>query len=1713
MKEKNKKKFGKKKIAVTGAISLICLVAVFAGILSNKKIESNKGIDPELARAMTYEQFEDGSDSVEGTDNVKFSAAFLRDINDDGYAEKIMGTCRNVKERDDLYIELNVINEGYLKNGKIEIAGENFTLTTALPKDEEIKEDYYGITREIELNDIRNGVQKLVTGEISSTILNKINNYSRNDNKIILTGTYVTDDGTETQIRKEICLTVDWYGEAVAEINNTVQSKDIDDLSKGIKEDSDDFKISFKITTSETKNQLILSEQNTKAIIPQLNEYNPINVEVNSTVSSYNYNDDTRTLEIIDQKTNYSNGSIKPVSNNNEYNVVVTYPIEAYEAISTDTIDLNITTETYYKAYNNPNEEFNNPYSSNTAKATVWICYRKFPKDGQWARFDTVFTESISRRKSLNIYDGVSTEENDDTYKVGWRLTTGKEGKSDGAVIKETTDGNTRVNDQFIRSDSSLESIEDFSTNIGISIYSNNFLDKYDGWVKIYDDDTNELIEEYSARQVDSYNKGYYRFEKPVKHIRVETSANKSNSYLFISCLKKIDTEYITTHYTKEQFMDFKKVRTEACAYLGKDYVNKDTAISSLLEDTSYAEISVSERNICATDADINEKITIKASKRDKKYKSGWVDGSFLVKLPSCISVSKINSVTIDNTSVNISNYELIEKNRENFIKINTKNNDSEQQGYNITIDVNLLTNTGNKSDDIELYASNNVKCSYGRTEEDKYDVNDNLDTKEKVEYSSVGIEIVAPEGVSTNQIISDYDEKGSSVSSPKIVEMSPLYANVDNKDRQAKIGIQIINNYENTVSEVKVIGKIPFKGNSYAISTGDMGSTYTTKMTNTGIEIPEELKKTVTVYYSENENVDKNIENKANGWKMAEEVLNWDNIKTYLIDLGEYKMTKGEKMVFYYTIQLPKGLKYNDISYSHHGVYFCLDTIEGKYRTQIESGKTGIMMAEKFNLELTKYQRDRDKVVLGATYSVKEVINGEASEEAKTAITNEQGKLQIDGLYIEKEYEIQEIKSPDTYTLNSDKIRFITRVDENGNISVEKTQGDTKGDFTATKIEGQEYKVSVEVEDEVKSILKINKVEKDTNNPIVNVFYKITGGNLPTEGKIIRTDIYGNTSLEGLDINSEYTVQEIKATGYYLASEIKFKIVKDGNEFKIEKIEGDIKENSLVEENNVPTLNLKLENQKMPTYNLEITKIKTITEIGSETDQETEVLQGAKFQLYKGDKAIGTYTTNEKGQFTINNLYQYVEGKEEGEYTLKETVAPKGYAVIKDIVFKVKEEDGRLKFEPNDGTDRNYTSDGNTLKLQIEDSKIFKLVKRDGETKQPIANTKFAIYNIDEEETFAKDSKGEYVGTKETIDGKEYYTVTTNSSGEVEIDLPEGQYKAVELQAPEKYQINDEVYTFSIGNSDSLVGLEVEWTKEIGGYDDYNRIIKTSDGYYLMVNNGKAVKYNDDGEIQWETEVESDKAENFSDRREIIIEIDDGDYIFACQTGKKITKISNIGEIIWSKEAKEGLQIGSITKAKDGGFLLGGYRDTSCAVVTGGHSEIIKYNKDGEEEKVLKEVLTKDIEASEEGKSTEIGELIQTQDNGILITGKISGAYGFIVKYNQSLEIEWKSWLGDNNWNIIRTALETSDGSILIGGYFESANIDLGNGVSLKKNDYSRNAMLIKYNNKGEVQWAKSTEGKFGEIKQVIETSDGKYIAIGQDENYYRKCRINNCI
>ena len=369
-------KFSKKHSIISGTISAMFLVLLLVCGITTNKISKLNAMDPELRRAITYDQFEEGSDIVEGSeDDIRFSAFFLRDINGDGYAEKIKGTCKEINSNDNLYMELSVQGEAYLEDAVIEINGTNFNFLGNIAKDEQLKDNYFGNTRRIEFNTVRNGTQRLLEGQIKSSLIN-ISDFSKNDNKIILTGKYVNTDGTKKDIRKEIDLTVDWYIKNLgAKINNTRQDRDIKSV---INEKNNTVNLKFSIETSEdqlTKSidsrccNRFYNKHNIKATIPQLNGYNPINVY------SYggNYNNQTRELQI---------NETSDIDCSSNYTVTVEYPLQAYDLIEVDTIEIYIPIETYYECANNPNEEFDNPLRSYNAYSTITARYRNFPEGG-----------------------------------------------------------------------------------------------------------------------------------------------------------------------------------------------------------------------------------------------------------------------------------------------------------------------------------------------------------------------------------------------------------------------------------------------------------------------------------------------------------------------------------------------------------------------------------------------------------------------------------------------------------------------------------------------------------------------------------------------------------------------------------------------------------------------------------------------------------------------------------------------------------------------------------------------------------------------------------------------------------------------------------------------------------------------------------------------------------------------------------------------------------------------------------------------------------------------------------------------------------------------------------------------------------------------------------------------------------------------------------
>ena len=1560
--ERRKKILTKRNALIGIGLILIFTVILVSFFMKSQKENNLINLSQENLRAMNYSQFRDGDevvykDGTQGTENeeilnnIKFSTFFLRDLDGDGYAEKLKGTCKEIGKEDTLYMEIIVQTAGYLKNGKIEIDGKNFYLQTTLPKDNELKQNYIGNNiKTIEFEDLNNGTQKMLTGIVRSgeytytsqknlAIGNNINNYSRNDNKIILTGTYVDENNAETEIKKEIPITMDWYGTATASFRSINQINY--DILNRIDEENEKLTLNFSINPAEIKKDLNISYNFTEGIVPELNGYAPISVTLTSGSGDFIYDEDTRKFKITkDARVNDDGLITYSVSSDLSYGLKVEYPLDAYTVTDSEEVTINIPVKTYFYGFNNPNNEFQNPYISNTASEIIIGNFKKpieyyysTSVDVKIGKYTSIPYSHyfISKQKPLRLYNGLSSEEIDDFYTVNWHVSTGTEGEHEKLVLKENKDGESVKEDTFIKSDNTEDSMQEIASNVGIYFSGADKLINIGGEIKVYDVETDNLLVTFTknggngTKKWSSYTlSNPYYYEVPVKHIRVEVSSTNSLSNMTIYNIKKIDDSNIYEKYTKEEFDNLKYIKTNLSLYADGNLIDSKIHQAVYEEPYSIANISISNNTISTQVTEENFKIYVNVEDYESNNQIGFTNGTYLIKLPDEILITEINSVSINNNRINVLSYETIEKDGNKFIKIKASN--SEPLRYTITIDSNITPDPRSStiSKKIELYAKNEETDNYYYNSQDLYDIDDDGNIEELVNKRDVSINLVSPNSLLTNQTISEFDNTGTVIVSPQIVDLKPIYSDEDREKQTVKIGVQLKNNYSGTISETKILGKIPFEGNSYVVSNNNLNSEFTTTMKpfetgdgkKEGIEVPNELKERVKIYYSENENPSRDLEDNYNGWKLAEDVENWNNIKTYLIDLEDTIIEVGEEYTFYYIAEIPFGVEFNKVAYSHHGIYFSLDTPEGKYRTSTEPNKIGVRIADKFNLELTKYQMGRDKKVAGATYKISKLNEYGDVENSNTAITNAEGKLEMANLYAERVYEITEINSPENYELSGDVIGIIGHIDmTTGILLVEKLYGETKDAITVEKNEGEDYKTKVAIEDEARARLKIIKKDESTNEPIKGVKFKITGPGFNTNGKILTTNSSGEVVLNGISVGTPYTIEEIKAKGYYLVSPIVFKIVNENGIYEDEIQEGQVKSSTITLENDFPILNIEIEDEAIPKYNLEITKIKHVTEVESGNEgnngnnEEITYLQGAKFKLYKDGKEQGTYITDENGKITIENLFQYKEEKNiDQTYILKEVLSPEGYTKIKDIKFKVSNILGVLNYEEEleEGqSEKEYTIEGNTVKLIIEDNPTFRLIKKDAETDELLQNTKFSIYNVDDIMVPARNSKGEIIGEKEIINGVEYYTVKTNENGEITADLPEGLYKAIEVESSnEKYDITGQEYYFGIGanretNNNIIHMLNAKIGIGLGQdtNDSIKSIVPASDGGIIvggnfvsnelnlgnnivLTNNGNTdgviIKYDGNGNCEWANVIGGDKTETISS----VIETSDGDYL-----------------------------------------------------------------------------------------------------------------------------------------------------------------------------------------------------------------------------------------
>ena len=1067
------------------------------------------------------------------------------------------------------------------------------------------------------------------------------------------------------------------------------------------------------------------------------------------------------------------------------------YAIQSNYKISTNNIDTTV---------------FGNaPYIESNRSLVTY--YNTYFNDNDY--YKTTDNRSVAKTGTIRVYKG--NEQNDDLYTTTWVINSGNRRENNFQIISNNGEKFSENKNVVNKSYSKFHGMR-FPVSPKAMLGD-------DGWIKVYNNDTNELIAAFNSSNWNSYTDKPFIYENDVANIRVLTSKLVTPAMFKIENVMNISDREVVDEINKNEF--------DKLNYINKhiDYSSKLTANSSEFTGNGNADISVSyyELNpivyhngslLLSTYKTRSESFTLNLSTiapYDSIDPKSWKDSIILMEFPE--DVVDLKDVRLTGNNVNVSGYEVIDKDGKKFLKAYLSSEELKGQqsitfSAKITVNPvadNKVTNTKvyvyNKENDKYLYESNNLYQRYVNRDDakDVYDINGDSNKNEKIGYTEIPTTISAPQELHINQKIINYNTDGDVVNAPNIGVID------GNGTGKATVVVQLKNNFPPSVTNVKILGAIPFKNNKGLLSGANLDSKNNTFMTGP-IKIPDNLKSKVKVYYSENEDINRSWTLSDNQWKTEDQITDWSKIKNYYVDYGDKVFNVNELTEFSYEVNVPKNVTYNQPTFASNAVNVDLNTEDGVLNTSAEANKVGVQLLKRFNLEIDVKKKATDKKLQGLIYSAK--LDGE--ENSKTGITNNDGITTISGLLVDKEYTLEKISTEDNYISENSNLRFKV-IENNGNMELQFIDGQNK--VVSSEIIQPTETVSTKVKMNFEYISKynitLNKVDVATNEPLKSVQYELYEG--AQLSRIYRTDKNGNAIFKKLIPGVEYTLKETYADGYYLNEPVKFKVVNtDGNPM-ISILSGN-GENLAINKTNedLDEASVKFSDIKAKRYSIDITKY---------VKGKDEKLSGAGFMVSGSDLLNDKVSeTDSNGHTIISGLYEYKPGQSyNGEYTIEEIAPPEGYTrnpgklKIKaqrntSGVLEVSVIEDTLTRNINTGKDivlEAADTDNAVYKVGVEDTPLFTIIKTDAKTGKKLPKTKFAIYEVDDigAESTAYDSKGNIVGTEEEINGVRYRVVETDENGEYTKGLKPGQYKFVELSTVDKrYEISKEPIYVGVG-------------------------------------------------------------------------------------------------------------------------------------------------------------------------------------------------------------------------------------------------------------------------------------------------------------------------
>lgn len=914
----------------------------------NKNIEFNAGFDAENAES--------------------FSA--ISDVNNDNLA---------------INLNVNVKNKGYLKNGKVQIlegtegAGLNFELKNQTKESvqseevseeaneaEQVTENLPDMVEKIEDNVVT--LKQITAGSDISISLpieyknEEFVNLSKlvGNSKILFTGVYVDEKGNEIEVAKEVDLTLSWKDERTAKISSEIAKYIPYSTSNG---NGIILQTIVDLDNTTTNKTLPVNKTELNISVPTIGDAKPskITVVANSTIgtngknnenvifteNNWTYDQETGILNIkmqndkqlvrIDNSENdiLKNAEQENVEEERYYSLsgkdeyVVTYSFE--NVTMQDELKTSYNIKGNLETFSGVEAE-GNIYSSQTEQNYE---YTLTGQKGDIVSLQTNNeTESISKAYTYLNYNNKENYEikynSKNIINVSYKDIVEELKIEDKDVYYIAKDGN-----KYLTNDIKYNKISILKENI------NSILGE-DGVIKLVDSNGNEITTINKDTQADENGNIVIDLsEKGLTKITLITSKPVQEGNLIVNTertSKKSD-------FSKEQYKNFSAIAFENELKAKYTYVSSETSIATNtiqtnLKDTKTKANIVLDRDSLSTIA-MNNDVEIRVELNNNTDESDvYGESVFEVEMPAYIQNMEItNTNIVYGDGLNIKSIEPYEKDGKIFIRITL---DGKQEYLNsgvLTNGCNIVINANIKVDLFTPAMEQQVKLTYTNSEATNYENEQNSGLATSNIYYS------APTGVITVNTTSDYNGAGTMVTSVRQgskEDTIEIYSGA----KTANMEVVVMNNNKNTISNLSILGRIPFKGVKDIQTGEDLGTTIDTKMVS-GLVADANNRGNFAVYYSANPEATNDLSNQENGWTQNIEDLS--TVKSYLIVPTDenYEMEQAETLRFTYQYEIPANLEHNADIFGTFLAYYTNHTEIATVKETSTADKVGLTTGE----------------------------------------------------------------------------------------------------------------------------------------------------------------------------------------------------------------------------------------------------------------------------------------------------------------------------------------------------------------------------------------------------------------------------------------------------------------------------------------------------------------------------------------------------------------------------------------------------------------------------------------------------------------------------------------------------------------------------------------------------------------------------------------------